>query len=163
MAEEFGWSRNWAPVRPFISPCQAECRLRTKLANDRVKVGEEEVYRFILNQIDSVPQMEALLLVWESRPKKWIESELAERLYISADVVRNIMQELVRRRLLAGDTQAARQYFYESKSEELDGLIEAVAATYRRDLVRVSTFIHTKTSSAVRDFAKAFKFTKERD
>jgi transcription initiation factor IIE alpha subunit len=133
------------------------------LENDRVKVGEEEVYRFILNQIDSVPQMEALLLVWESRPKKWIESELAERLYIGVDIVRNIMQELVRRRLLVSDTQGARQYFYESKSEELDGLIEAVAATYRRDLVRVSTFIHTKTSSAVRDFAKAFKFTKERD
>lgn len=133
------------------------------MENNRFKVGEEDVYRFILNQIDSVPQMEALLLVWESRPKKWIESELAERLYIGVDIVRNIMQELVRRRLLVSDTQGARQYFYESKSEELDGLIEAVAATYRRDLVRVSTFIHTKTSSAVRDFAKAFKFTKERD
>lgn len=128
-----------------------------------MKVGEEDVYRFILNQIDSVPQMEALLLVWESRPKKWIERELAERLYIDIEVVRNIMQELVRRRLLAVDTQAARQYFYESKSGGLDDLIEAVAATYRRDLVRVSTFIHTKASSAVRDFAKAFKFTKERD
>jgi transcription initiation factor IIE alpha subunit len=128
-----------------------------------MNIGEEEVYRFILNQIDSVPQMEALLLVWESRPKKWAESEIAERLYVSGDVVRNIMQELMRRRLVAADTQSARQYFYESKSEDLDGLIEAVAATYRQDLVRVSTFIHTKTSSAVRDFAKAFKFTKERD
>ncbi len=129
-----------------------------------MNIGEEEIYRFILNQIDSVPQMEALLLVWESRPKKWAESEIAERLYIGIDAVRNIMQELVRRRLLAADTQqSAKQYFYESKPEDLDSLIEAVAATYRRDLVRVSTFIHTKASSAVRDFAKAFKFTKERD
>jgi transcription initiation factor IIE alpha subunit len=128
-----------------------------------MNIGEEEVYRFILNQIDSVPQMETLLLVWESLPKKWAESEIAERLYVGTDAVRNIMQELVRRRLLAPDARSARQYFYESKSEDLDGLIEAVAATYRQDLVRVSTFIHTKTSSAVRDFAKAFKFTKERD
>ncbi len=129
-----------------------------------MNIGEEEIYRFILNQIDSVPQMEALLLVWESRPKKWAENEIAERLYIGIDAVRNIMQELVRRRLLAADTQqSAKQYFYESKPEDLDGLIEAVAATYRRDLVRVSTFIHTKASSAVRDFARAFKFTKERD
>lgn len=129
-----------------------------------MNIGEEEIYRFILNQIDSVPQMEALLLVWESRPKKWAENEIAERLYIGIDAVRNIMQELVRRRLLAADTQqSVKQYFYESKSEDLDSLIEAVAATYRHDLVRVSTFIHTKASSAVRDFAKAFKFTKERD
>jgi len=129
-----------------------------------MNIGEEEVYRFILNQIDSVPQMEALLLVWESRPKKWAENEIAERLYIGIDAVRSIMQELVRRRLLAADTQqSVKQYFYGSKSEDLDSLIEAVAATYRHDLVRVSTFIHTKASSAVRDFAKAFKFTKERD
>ena len=129
-----------------------------------MNIGEEEIYRFILNQIDSVPQMEALLLVWESRPKKWAENEIAKRLYIGIDAVRNIMQELVRRRLLAADTQqSVKQYFYESKAEDLDSLIEAVAATYRHDLVRVSTFIHTKASSAVRDFAKAFKFTKERD
>ena len=127
-----------------------------------MNIGEEEVYRFILNEIDSVPQMEALL-VWESRPKRWAENEIAERLYVGTDTVRNIMQELVRRRLLAAEAQSARQYFYESKSEDLDGLIEVVAATYRHDLVRVSTFIHTKTSSAVRDFANAFKFTKERD
>jgi len=47
-----------------------------------MNIGEEEVYRFILNQIDSVPQMEALVLVWESRPKKWEESEIVERLYV---------------------------------------------------------------------------------
>ncbi len=77
-----------------------------------MNIGEEEIYRFILNQIDSVPQMEALLLVWESRPKKWAESEIAERLYIGIDADRNIMQELVRRRLLAADTQqSAKQYF----------------------------------------------------
>jgi transcription initiation factor IIE alpha subunit len=126
-------------------------------------VGEDEVYRFILNQIDSVPQMEALLLLWETHPKRWSESGIAKRLYVSPDVVRNILQILVRRRLLGVDTQGTKVYWYESKPDELDRLIEAVAATYRRDLVRVSTFIHTKASSAVRDFAEAFKFTKEQD
>jgi hypothetical protein len=126
-------------------------------------IGVDEVYRFILNQIDSVPQMEALLLLWESRPKRWSESEIAERLYVCPDVVRNILQILVRRHLLGVDTQGTKVYWYESKPGELDRLIEAVAATYRRDLVRVSTFIHTKASAAVRDFAQAFKFTKGQD
>jgi transcription initiation factor IIE alpha subunit len=128
-----------------------------------VNVSEEEVYRFILNQIDSVPQMEALLLIWETRPRQWSENEIAKRLYISVDSVRNVMQDLVRRRLLAASADAARQYWYESKSEDVDRLVEAAATTYRRDLVRVSTFIHTKASSAVRDFAQAFKFKRERD
>jgi len=127
------------------------------------RITEDEVYRFILNQIDSVPHMEALLLLWESRPKQWSDSEIAERLYVGTDFARNIVQDLVRRRVLATETQSPSRYWYESKSGDLDRLVEAVAATYRRDLVRVSTFIHTKASSAVRDFAQAFKFTKERD
>jgi transcription initiation factor IIE alpha subunit len=126
-------------------------------------IGEDEVYRFILNQIDSVPQMEALLLLWESRPRRWSESEIAERLYIGPDVVRTILHILVRRRLIGVDTQGTKVYWYEAKPGELDRVVEAVAATYRRDLVRVSTFIHTKASAAVRDFAQAFKFTKEQD
>jgi len=32
---------------------------------------KEEVDRFILQYIDSVPQLEALLLAWESRPRQW--------------------------------------------------------------------------------------------
>jgi transcription initiation factor IIE alpha subunit len=126
-------------------------------------IGEDEVYRFILNQIDSVPHMEALLLLWESHPKQWTETDVAERLYIGSDVARNILQALVRRRLLTMDAQGEKRYAYEPKTEELDRLVEAVAATYRRNLVRVSTFIHTKASAAVRDFAQAFKFTKEQD
>lgn len=127
------------------------------------KITEEDVYRFIQNQIDSVPQMEALLLLWDSRPKQWPDTEIARRLYIGVDFAKNILQDLVRRRVLVTAVHSPRQYWYETRSEDLDRLVEAVAATYRRDLVRVSTFIHTKTSSAVRDFAQAFKFTKERD
>ena len=128
-----------------------------------MQISEEEVYRFILNQIDSVPQMEALLLLWESRPKQWSENEIASRLYVSVDVVRNIVQVLVRRRMIAAVTNSEKHYWYESRGADGDLLVEAVAATYRRELVRVSTLIHTKASSAVRDFADAFKFKKERD
>jgi hypothetical protein len=128
-----------------------------------VHSSEEEVYRFILNQIDSVPQMEALLLLWESRPREWTENEIAARLYVGIDVVRNIMQTLHRRRLVTLLGESEKRYWYEPKAGDGDRLVEAVAATYRRDLVRVSTFIHSKASSAVRDFADAFKFKKERD
>lgn len=128
-----------------------------------MQISEEEVYRFILNQIDSVPQMEALLLLWESRPRQWSDNEIAARLYVSVDVVRNIVQVLVRRRLISTVTNSEKHYWYESRGEDGDLLVEAVAATYRRELVRVSTFIHTKASSAVRDFADAFRFKKERD
>jgi len=132
-------------------------------SRSEVNISEEEVYRFILNQIDSVPQMEALLLLWENRPKQWSENEIAARLYVGVDVVRNIMQELLRRRLVATSMDSPKLFWYETKPGDGDRLIEAVAGTYGHNLVRVSTLIHTKASSAVRDFAQAFKFKKERD
>ena len=107
--------------------------------------------------------MEALLLLWDSRPKQWSENEIAARLYVSVDVVRNIVQVLVRRRLISTVANSEKHYWYETRDADGDLLVEAMAATYRRELVRVSTFIHTKASSAVRDFADAFKFKKERD
>lgn len=44
---------------------------------------EEEVFRFILDEIDTVPHLEALLLLWNSRPKQRAEEELSERLFYS--------------------------------------------------------------------------------
>jgi hypothetical protein len=40
---------------------------------------------------------------------------------------------------------------------------EAVAVTYSRELVRLSTLIHSRASLAVREFARAFRFTKEKE
>jgi hypothetical protein len=44
-----------------------------------------------------------------------------------------------------------------------DRILRAVADVYRQDMVRVSTMIHAKPSSAVRAFARAFRFTKEQE
>jgi len=84
-----------------------------------MNIGEEEVYRFILNHIDSVPQMKALLLVWEP-PQDVGRKRDCGAAVCRHDGVRNIIQELVQRRLVAADAQSARQYFYKSKSEDLD-------------------------------------------
>lgn len=125
------------------------------------RLSEDEVYRFIRDEIETVPHLEALLLLWNTRPKRWTEEELSERLFIESNGVHAIMQDLGRRHLIPQSTTP--DYWYESTSETADVLIEAVAETYRRELVRVSNLIHSKAPSAVRDFARAFKFTKERE
>lgn len=126
--------------------------------------ADEEVFRFIRDQIDSVPHLEALLLVWNSRPKVWSADDVADWLYVGSDLVRSILQDLARGHLIAvAGAGAQERFYYGSKSEDKDALIEAVAAAYRRELVRVSTFIHAKPPSALREFARAFRFTKERE
>ena len=55
------------------------------------------------------------------------------------------------------------KYSYLPRSEEQDDLMRAIDNAYRRDLVRISTMLHSKASSPVREFAKAFRFKKERE
>jgi hypothetical protein len=125
-------------------------------------ITDRDVEQFILDCIDSVPHLEALLLMWNSRPKVWTVDDLAQRLYVERDVASSLLHGLVRQNLIANVPGSPEQYLYESRSAERDKLVSAVNNKYRLEIVAVSTMIHRKASSAVRDFANAFRFTKER-
>jgi hypothetical protein len=43
------------------------------------------VEKFIFEQIDTVPHLEALLLIWNRRPKVWTAAEMASALYVSPE------------------------------------------------------------------------------
>jgi hypothetical protein len=121
-----------------------------------------DAYEFILTHIDSVPHLEALILLWNSRPVGWTCEELASRLYVPTEKVSDLLRDLVRLQLIAGVPTSPRKYSYLAQFENQDELMRQVDAAYRRDLVRISTMIHSKASPAVREFARAFRFKKER-
>jgi predicted ArsR family transcriptional regulator len=123
--------------------------------------ADREVFRFIFERIESVPHLEALLLIWNSRPGRWSVNDLAQRLYVDRKVARGLLEDLARHGLIVTDSTDPQQYFYRSESAETDALVSAVHAKYRVEIVNVSTMIHRKASSAVRDFADAFRFKKE--
>ncbi len=118
----------------------------------------DEVDAFIRENIDTVPHLEALLLLWESRPRQWSETELTARLFVPSDTVRQIMRNLAVHGLISAKNAPEPVYGYRSRSAVGDRLVEAVALVYRRELVRISTMIHRKAPSAVREFARAFEF-----
>ena len=120
-------------------------------------------YQFIHDNVDSVPHLESLILLWNSRPVGWTEEELATRLYIPPEQVRAVLRDLIRLQIVQEIAGAPLKYSYLPRSEEQDDLMRKVDNAYRRDLVRISTMIHSKTSSPVREFARAFRFKKDRD
>ena len=61
-------------------------------------VTEDKVYTFVLDQIETVPHLEALLLLWNSRPQPWTVENLSKRLYVSTEIVDALLDDLVRRR-----------------------------------------------------------------
>jgi len=123
----------------------------------------KDVYEFILQEIESVPHLEAIILLWNSRPVAWSEEELATRLYVDPRKVANLLQDLVRLQLVTETSSSPPKFSYFSRSKEQDELMQSLDAAYRRDLVRISTMIHSKTSSSVLEFARAFRLKKERD
>jgi hypothetical protein len=54
----------------------------------------EEVDLFIEKQIETVPHLEVLLLIWRGRPKAWIPSEMSSALYVPREVASKILSTL---------------------------------------------------------------------
>ncbi len=125
--------------------------------NDEI---ENEVDQFILAQIDTVPHLEALLLLWNSRPTAWGIEEMAHRLFLASGEASAVLEDLARRDLIAISPDANTCYYH--SEPEKDRIMALVSATYRQDLIRLSRLIHSKPSAAVREFARAFLFKKER-
>ncbi len=121
-----------------------------------------DVDQFLLDQIDTVPHLEALLLLWNSRPKEWSVEDMAKALFLPAEAAKEILEDLVRQRLVAHISGSYEGFRYESQPDK-DQLIAAVDSTYRKELVRISRLIHSKPSAAVREFARAFRIKKDRE
>jgi hypothetical protein len=123
-----------------------------------------DVLRFIRERIDSVPDLEALLLLWESGGKRWSDAEIASRVYVPGDTARGVLERLAQQRFILAeapvDPASGTLYVYDPAWDTL-GLMPRVAETYRRQLVRVAKVIHAKASPSVREFARAFQLKKD--
>jgi len=122
--------------------------------------ADSNIDQFLLDQIDTIPHLEALLLLWNSRPKKWSLEDMAQALFVATDAAKEILDDLARRDLIVSG--AFGNYHYET-SPQRDQLVADVDSTYRKELIRVSLLIHSKPSSAVREFARAFRLKKDRE
>jgi DNA-binding MarR family transcriptional regulator len=120
-------------------------------------------YKFIKERIDTVPHLEALILFWNSRPVGWTAEELASRLYVAPGQIDSIIRDLTREQLIRQVAGSPEKHSYFPLNHEQNELMHSVDAAYRRDLVRISGMIHSKASSAVREFARAFRIRKERE
>ena len=122
-----------------------------------------DVYEYILEKIESVPHLEAIILLWNSRPVGWTAEELSSRLYVPADRTDQIIQDLVRQQLVQQGPGSPARFSYLPRNDEQNEWMFRVDTAYRREIVRISTMLHSKASPSVREFARAFRFKKDRD
>lgn len=122
---------------------------------------DADVQKFLEDQIDTVPHIEALLLLWETAPDPWGAEDIAARIYVTRDTAAQILRDLVRRKLASATAEGAPRFAYDSAWDERGNLMAEVAAAYRKNLILVAQQIHSKASSSVREFARAFEIKKD--
>jgi hypothetical protein len=123
----------------------------------------EDIRRFVLTSIASVPHLEALLLLRSAEEEFWSDARLAQRLYIADKTAHMLMADLCR----AGMIEALEHedhsfsYRYQPASGALRLTIDATADLYARQLVEITNLIHSKLDRKAQQFADAFKWRKE--
>jgi hypothetical protein len=117
----------------------------------------EDIRRFILEKIDSVIQMEALLLFLSDPQAAWPASAIGGRLYISVPEAYEMLAALKDRGFLK---ESGGQYVYGPASPELAEIVARAAETYRHHLIPFTRFVHEKPK--IQQFADAFRIRKDK-
>jgi predicted ArsR family transcriptional regulator len=122
-----------------------------------------DVLQFIAEQIDTVPHLEALLLLYTQPAGPWTAVQVARRLYVSPAKATQILRDLEQRTLVrVRPGAAAGEYEYDPTWDETGQLMLNVERAYSGRLVSVATFIHSKAPRSILEFARAFDIKKDR-
>lgn len=120
-----------------------------------------EVEKFILKSIDSIAELEALLILAGHAREWWTVEALTRRIYISEADTAAVLMRLRLAGLIAADENTPTRHRFQPETEDLAKLVSQTAAIYARHLVPVTNLIHSKATNRVQQFADAFKLRKK--
>jgi hypothetical protein len=117
-----------------------------------------ELREFIVRYIDSVAQLEALLLLYWEPENNWTPTKLSKRLYISDAESLVILSRLAAEGLAV---ESEGQYSLGPRQPEQEQIIASLANLYSTRLIPITNLIHLKPAR-IREFSDAFKLRKKR-
>ena len=125
------------------------------------------VEQFIGDHVDSVMQLEVLLLLAEQPGKVWTAAELAQQLRIDVAWVDAQLRAMVAGGLATVDDSGAGggggpAFRYAPRTAELSATIDELARAYADRRVTVIGLIFSKPIDKLRSFADAFRLRKDR-
>jgi hypothetical protein len=124
--------------------------------------SRHEIDRFIRDEIETVPQLEALLLFWRRSPSERTCEDLVRELYVPPATAESILKYLLQRGFIVETRgQAGAAFRLRIGSPQNERMLASLEQMYRHELVRVSTMIHANASPALKGFARSFRFKKD--
>lgn len=119
----------------------------------------DDLRRFILTSIPSVPYLEAVLLLRSDPDRPWDSFNVASRLYVAEGQALDLLHAMQQ----AGIASRAEngRFLYAPRAPELAATLEQLATVYAQDLVGVTDLIHARVEKRAQQFADAFRWKKE--
>lgn len=121
-----------------------------------------EVLDLIALHIDSVEQLEVLLLLHGTRDRSWTPAAASEELRTNESSTRERLADLAHHGLVALD-RPPDQYRYLPRTPEQARAVAGLAEAYATRRVSVITHIFAKPLDKIRSFADAFRLRRESD
>ncbi len=118
------------------------------------------VRTLILERIDSVVQLEVLLLLYGCPDRARTATEVAQELRIDASWASGQLGELVARGLAADEGEET--FRYSPRTPELERAVSQICRDYTERRVRIITLIFSKPVDKLRSFADAFRLRKDK-
>jgi hypothetical protein len=121
-----------------------------------------DLKRFILTSVPSVPHLEAALMMHAQLGVTRTAAEVAARLYVPEKVAAELLRSLCAASILQCDDGQPPKYWFEPGNPTLDETLASLAEAYAVDLVGVTKLIHDATQKNAQRFAEAFRLRKDR-
>ena len=120
-----------------------------------------DVQQFILRRIESIAELEAMLLLSGHPGQSWSTPQIARRLYVNEQETAMVLARLQSEGLVVADAGDPSTYRYQPGSPELEELAKRVLDIYQKHLVPVTNLVHSKPRTRIHEFADAFKLRKD--
>ena len=119
-----------------------------------------DVVQFLHARIDTVPELEALLLMHGDPSGAWDSGGLSGRLYVSVRESTSILAKLARLGLVTASEGGA--FRFDPASPDC-AVVDRLAQSYQKHLSLIARVIHEKPALGLREFAQAFTVKRQED
>ncbi|HEY0587782.1 MAG TPA: hypothetical protein VGD52_16730 [Pseudoduganella sp.] len=120
----------------------------------------DDIRRFVIQRVPSVPYIEAVLLMRDNRHCAWSAAVLARRLYLGLEETTQLLERLRADQLVVEEGGNGPGFRYAPASPEVEGIWDRLAVVYAQHLIEVSTLIHTRPAGKAQMLADAFVWRK---
>lgn len=120
----------------------------------------EDIRRFVLVSIPSIPYLEAALLIRRKPEVEWSSTAVARALYIAEAAATDLLRALAEAGAVVPTSPNPLVFRYAAQGTPFDVLLQRLADLYRTDMIAITHLVHDATQRNAHRFASAFSIRK---